>query len=337
MPTPSLITHYLVNDPAGARQEVPYVPLGRLESLEDPRLVRVANYEEGVTGRHDAGKILGPFVESFLARRHATQKLAVLLYESSTVNKAVQSLLEMVRGGIRDLPVELTAFHDAPGEIDSAFAAQLGFTIHRLAGDAPARDAILRSALHHGFDYVVLFESSGMYNGEDIVTLASHLGPGRLDAVWGSRRLSVRDIHASYRLTYRRRTLLGAISYAGSHLLSLLYLTLYGRYISDTLSGVRAVRAADALRVPGLLIDKLANQRLLSVLLRRKAEMFEVPVQFFPISPEQVRRTSPLEGLRAIAAALGGRVRHFADGEPTHEAEQEAELRSESSPRVQVR
>ena len=337
MPTPSLITHYLVNDPAGAQPEAPYVPLGRLESLEDPRLVRVANYEEGVTGRHDAGKILGPFVESFLARRHATQKLVVLLYESSTVNKAVQSLLEMVRGGIRDLPVELTVFHDAPGEIDSAFAAQLGFTIHRLPGDAPARDAILRSALQQGFDYVVLFESSGMYNGEDIVTLASQLGPGRLDAVWGSRRLSVRDIHASYRLMYRRRTLLGAISYAGSHLLSLLYLTLYGRYISDTLSGVRAVRAADALRVPGLLTDKLANQRLLSVLLRRKAEMFEVPVQFFPISPEQVRRTSPLEGLRAIAAALGGRVRHFADSETTPGAGAEAELRSDSSPRVQVR
>ena len=337
MPTPCLITHYLVNDPAGARQEVPYVPLGRLESLEDPRLVRVANYEEGLSGRHDAGKILGPFVESFLARRHGTQKLAVLLYESSTVNKAVQSLLEMVRAGIRDLPVELTVFHDAPGEIDSAFAAQLGFTIHRLPGDAPARDAILRSSVQQGFDYVVLFESSGMYNGEDIVTLASQLGPGRLDAVWGSRRLSVRDIHASYRLMYRRRTLLGAISYAGSHLLSLLYLTLYGRYISDTLSGVRAVRAADALRVPGLLTDKQANQRLLSVLLRRKAEMFEVPVQFFPISPEQVRRTSPLEGLRAIAAALGGRVRHFADGETTPGAGAEAELGSDSSPRVQVR
>ena len=94
----------------------------------------------------------------------------------------------------------------------------------------------------------MLFESSGMYRGEDLVALASHLAVGRLDAVWGSRRLSVRDIHESYRLRYQQqRRSLGAISYVGSHVLSLAYLLLYGRYISDTLSAVRAVRAADAL------------------------------------------------------------------------------------------
>ena len=52
-------------------------------------------------------------------------------------------------------------------------------------------------------DYVVLFDSSGMYNGGDIVGLVSHLALGRLDAIWGSRRLSVRDIQESYRLRYR--------------------------------------------------------------------------------------------------------------------------------------
>src|SRR6185503_20285642 len=82
-------------------------------------------------------------------------------------------------------------------------------------------------------------------------------------------------------------------------------------YISDTLSAVRVVRAPDVLRLPGLLTDKLVNQHLLSVLLRRKAEMFEVPVQFFSLSPAQVRRTSPLDGLRAWAAVLAGRVRRF--------------------------
>jgi 2-phospho-L-lactate transferase/gluconeogenesis factor (CofD/UPF0052 family) len=310
--TPCLITHYLVNDPAGARNEAPYVPLGRLESLEDPRLVRVANYEEGVTGRHDATKILGPFIESFLARWNATTKVAVLLYEANTTNKVVQTILEMVRAGIRDLPVDLTVFHDGPADLDEGLVGELGFAVRRLAGGEAERDAALRSAMQQqAFDYLILFESSGMYNGEDIVSLASHLSLGRLDAVWGSRRLSVRDIQESYRLRYRHRALLGAISYAGSHVLSLLYLALYGRYVSDTLSAARAVRAADALRVPGSLTDKLANQHLLTVLLRRKAEMFEVPVQFYGISPDQVRRTSPMDGLRAVATVIKGRVRTF--------------------------
>ena len=314
--TPCLITHYLVNDPQGTANETPYVPLGTLESLEDPRLVRVANYEEGMTGRHDASKILGPFVESFLARWNVTKKVAICLYDADTTTKVVQSILEMLRAGIRDLPLDLTILHDGPADLDPRFVGDLGCAVRRLEGNEVERDAALRRALEQqAFDYVMLFESSGMYNGEDVANLASHLTSGRLDAIWGSRRLSVRDIQASYRLRYRHRALLGAVSYAGSHLLSLLYLALYGRYVSDTLSAARAVRVGDALRVPVPLTDKLANQHLLSLLLRRKAEMFEVPVQFFAISPDQVRRTSAWDGLRAIGAVLEGRVQRM-DGAP---------------------
>jgi hypothetical protein len=216
----------------------------------------------------------------------------------------------MVRGGIRDLPVELTVFHDGPTDVNASFVASPGFPLRRLEGDEAQRDRTLRTVLQEeGFDYVVLFESSGMYNGEDIATLASHLNLGRLDAVWGSRRLSVRDIHQSYRLKYRHRTVLGAISYAGSHALSLLYLALFGRYVSDTLSAARAVRVGDAVRVPVPLTHKMANPHLLSGLLRREAEMLEVPVQFFSISPEQVRRTTPLDGLRAVMTAVRARLR----------------------------
>lgn len=308
--TPCLITHYVLNDPGQASSAVPYVPLGRLESIEDPRLVRIANFEEARTGRHDAGKILGPFVDSFVARWTTTQKVAVLLHEAGTTNKVVQTILEMVRGGIRELPVELTVFHDGPSEVEPGFAVSPGFPVRRLEGTEEERDRRLRAILQdEGFDYVILFESSGMYNGEDIATLASHLNLGRLDAVWGSRRLSVRDIHESYRLKYRHRTVLGAVSYAGSHALSLLYLGLFGRYVSDTLSAARAVRVRDAVGIPVPLTHKLANQHLLSALLRRRAEMFEVPVQFFSISPEQVRRTTPLDGVRAIGTALAARLR----------------------------
>ena len=313
------------------------MPLGRLDSLEDPRLVRVANYEEGVTGRHDATKILGPFVESFVARWQATQRVAVVLYEATTTNKAVQTILEMIRAGIRDLPIELTVLHDGPARLEAAFAGSLGFDVRWLEGTAAERDRQVREALaREAFDYVVLFESSGMYNGEDIKTLASYLSSGRLDAVWGSRRLSVRDIHESYRLKYQRRALLGAISYAGSHVLSLLYLLLYGRYVSDTLSAARAVRATDVLRLPVPIEDKLANQHLLSILLGRRAEMFEVPVQFFSISPDQVRRTSVVEGLRAMFTAIAGRVRPY--GEPiAGAAEPSAAVQARSSHNVHVR
>jgi hypothetical protein len=67
---------------------------------------------------------------------------------------------------------------------------------------------------------------------------------------------------------------------------------------------VRAVRAGDAFAPAIDLTDKNANHLLLSGLLRRKAELLEIPVQFFPISPERVKRTSPLEGLQALATIV---------------------------------
>jgi 2-phospho-L-lactate transferase/gluconeogenesis factor (CofD/UPF0052 family) len=310
IPAPLLITHYLLNDPARADTVSPYVPLGRLDSLEDPRLVRVGNYEAGESGRHDAAKVLAPFIQRFLARERSVQRVAVVLSETRSANKIAQTMLEMVRGGVRDLKVDVTVFHVSDSSLDEELARKLPFRLRRVAGERDELDREVRAALAAGqFDYVILFDSSGMYNGEDVAGLASHLRLGRLDAVWGSRRLSVRDIEESYRLKYEKKAILGAISYAGSHLLSLLYLALYGRYVSDTLSEARAIRSSDALALACPLTSKQANQYLLPMLLRRRAEMLEIPVQFFAISPDRVRRTSVFDGLRAIALAVGGRLK----------------------------
>jgi len=199
----------------------------------------------------------------------------------------------------------MTVFFAAMEPLDTSFTASLPFAVMWLPGGDSTFAQTARAA---GFDYVVLFESSGMYRGEDLVALMSHLAVGRLDAAWGSRRLSVRDIQESYRLRYRKNVLLGAVSYIGSHVLSLAYLFLYGRYISDTLSAVRAVRAADAFDPSIDLTHKGANHLLLSGLLRRQAEILEIPVRFFPISPERVKRTSPFEGLHALATIVWRRL-----------------------------
>jgi 2-phospho-L-lactate transferase/gluconeogenesis factor (CofD/UPF0052 family) len=303
IPTPCLITHYLLNEP-GRAERAPYVPLGPVETIEDPRLVRIGAYEDGVTGRHDAARILGPYLDARLAPRR-TPRMAVLLHDAGSSNKVTQTLLEMVRGGVESQPIALTVFCLEPCALEATFLDRLPFPVRTVSGSA----AFLEEVRASGFDYVGLFESSGMYRGEDLVALASHLTVGRLDAVWGSRRLSVRDIEDSYRLRYKGNALLGGVSYLGSHLLSLAYLLLYGRYISDTLSAVRAVRATDALAARIDLTHKRANQHLLASLLRRRAELLELPVQFVPISPEKVKRTSALEGLQSLLTIAALRLR----------------------------
>jgi hypothetical protein len=87
------------------------------------------------------------------------------------------------------------------------------------------------------------------------------------------------------------------------------YLLLYGRYISDTLSEAVAVRTGYLLE-PGVdPFAKGANHALLSALLRDRGEILETPVQFFPLSPANVRRTTVVDGLRALAAIVYNRVK----------------------------
>lgn len=309
-PTPCLITHYLMNDP-GRESPGPYVPLGAVDALEDPRLVRIGNYEEGVTGRHDAEKILAPFVASLLGSDREPA-VAVYLHDADSPNKLGQTLLEMVRGGVADLPVTLTVLHSTQA-IAERLASALPFAVRSVPGPQ-----VLETLGAGGFEYVILFESSGMYRGEDIVALASQLAFVRLDAVWGSRRLSMKDIEEALRLRYSHNWLLKMASRFGSHLLSVLYLVLFGQYITDTLSGARAVRARYLRELEVDPAHKLANHQLLAALLRDRAEVLEIPVRFFPISPERVKRTSVVEGLRAILEILVRRVRSRPPGASAH-------------------
>jgi hypothetical protein len=304
--TPCLITHYLINEPGSVEGESSYVAPGRLEALDDPRLVRIGHYEDGVSGRHDATKVLQPFLDGFLAEQRRP-RVAIWLYGTGSLNKVSQSILEMLRGGIQRPPVEVTIFHAGPQPLDPPFVASLPFPVRHLDPGSGSEGEAFSAALgNRDFDYALLFESSGMYRGEDVVALLSPLATGRLDAVWGSRRLSVKDIEASLRLRYRHRVGLRMASYFGSHVLSLAYLLCYGRYVSDTLSGARVVRTA---YLTGIELDhKLSNQHLLSALLGRKADLLEMPVQFLPLSPERVRRTSLMEGLRSLGVIVWRRL-----------------------------
>ncbi len=318
IPTPFLITHYVINDPGANGGETSYVPLGKLDTLEDPRLVRVGHYEDGVTGRHDGSKVLTPFLDARLSRA-SRRRVAVWLHDGSPADKTVQTLLELVRAGVGALPLDLTVFCQAGAPLAPDLLSRLPFRVVETGPADAARE--VRTALQaEGCEYLVLFESSGMYVGEDLVELLSHLPSGRLDAVWGSRRLSVRDIAESMRLRYRHHPGLRWASRAGSQALSVAYLLLYGRYVTDTLSGARVVRARYALAAGADPADKLLNQRLLSLLMRDRAELIEIPVRFFPLSPERVRRTTVPEGLESLAMIAWWRLRGLpaggAAGEP---------------------
>ncbi len=311
LPAPCLISHYLINDPERAEAETPYIPLGSLRRLEDPRLVRIANWEDAATGRHDAAKVIAPFVDA-LTTREQRPSVAVLLLETDSRDKLAQSVLEATRAGLASLPVDVTFLYaceqSLPVELTSALPAAARNV--REPGTRDGDVAAFRAAVQAGgFDYVALFESSGMYRGEDLVSLLGLLRNGRVDAAWGSRRLSVQDVRESYRVRFEKSPLAGALSSLGSHALSLATLALFGRYVSDTLTGARAVRRELLERVGFALDDKALNHRLLGLVLGSGGELFETPVHFLSMSPEQAKRTTVGDGLRSLGALITGRLR----------------------------
>ncbi len=303
IPVPFLITHSLLNDPSVPEATRPYVPLGSTDTIEDPRLVRIGNYEDGLTGRHHPSRVLEPFIASIVGRRER-RRVAIFLTDTTSLNKVTQTLLEFVRGGIERVPVDVTVFYASAAPLAAELASGFPFDLHAVSAE---RDFAI-AARQQKFDYVLLFESSGMYRGEETVPLLGQLTTGRLDGVWGSRRLSLRDIEESYRFRYSASAFKGFTSYVGSYLLSLACLVLYGRYITDTLSGVRAIRADDVLARHVDLTHKNANHVLLSRLLRRKADIVEMPVRFVPLSPERVKRTTAIDGMSALATLIGHRL-----------------------------
>lgn len=300
-PAPLLVTHSLFNYPNEAQGDTPHIAPGDLDLIDDTRAIRLGNYEDGASGFHDADKALTPFINTIL-RQNQRLKLGVLMQGAKSADKIMQSVLQM----LRHVPAEKLPDIDILCELESplpeTLIQNLPFNIVHVQPNNV--QSFLTST---DYDYVALFESSGMYHGGDIMKLISVLETSDLDAVWGSRRLSVNDIHDSYRLRYQKRWFAGAASYLGSHLLSLVYLLLFGRYISDTLSGVRVIRHRLLMDMPIEQEQQNYNQILLSGILKKGGEVLEMPVRFFSQSPKKVKRTTVLEGVKALTIIVKSR------------------------------
>ena len=258
-----------------------------------------------MTGRHDAAKMLGA-VHRRRCRRAATS--VAWRCCCTTPGRSTRSRRRCSRWCAAASPTCRSTSRCSTTARDARptrFLGALPFAVHAAAATRCRRRRALRDALPSGrFDYVMLFESSGMYSGEDVAVagLPSDARPARRrlgqPAAVGARHPGVVPAALPPNALARRHQLRRQPSAEPG-----CTCVLYGRYISDTLSAVRAVRAADALRHPASpLTHKRANQHLLARLLRRKAEMLEIPVQFFPISPEQVKRTSASTDCSALGA-----------------------------------
>ena len=152
------------------------MPTGAVGQLADPRRAWVHDFEAGATGRHDGPKVLDPFLDELLAALDRP-RVAVLLDGTDAADSVLESALELVRGGIATLNVDVRVFHGARAPIDVRTAGALPFPLVALHDDVPQAFAAAADAWHA--DYVATFDSSGMYWGEDLVHLLAQVAIGR--------------------------------------------------------------------------------------------------------------------------------------------------------------
>jgi len=272
-------------------------------------LLQIENYEDQLSGVHDANKILTPFINA-IESAGSPIKIAVILHGNISTEKTVQTVMDMARSFSQVKPSQHVVVFYAGSIISMLHKMDLPFEVRHVDADSvgKADESLIYSISTDEFEFVCLLECSGMYHGNDAINLISSIHDRQVNAVWGSRRLSVSDVRASYQFRYQKNWLLGVVSRAGSHLLSLMYLLLYGHFISDTLSGLRIVKAEVLKQSEVGIGHDSFNQLLLCNLLKKKGMVFEMPVGFLPMSPEKVKRTSVLQGLKNIGVILYKRM-----------------------------
>ena len=72
----------------------------------------------------------------------------MVLYDAISTDKIAQTLVEMVRGGLANLPFDVTAFCEIDRPLDRGFVATMPFGVRTVtpplsgAGDPPLRQAL---------------------------------------------------------------------------------------------------------------------------------------------------------------------------------------------------
>jgi hypothetical protein len=135
----------------------------------------------------------------------------------------------------------------------------------------------------------------------------SQLLSGRFEAVFGTRNLAI-DLKSHLKAVYQESAGLSLASRYGGMLISILTLLLYDRYVTDTLTSVKAFDAGALrnlkLKSSGVDLD----MEIVAKLARQRRFILEVPIQFKARTRAQGKKMTVADGFRALFALLRFRV-----------------------------
>lgn len=172
------------------------------------------------------------------------------------------------------------------------------------------RGAAMRRGIDRaGGNIIVFYPGDGEYSVKDLFQVVQEISKNEFQAVFGSR--AIKCVNVSQRILdiYQGNYLLYFASKYGGMTASFLCLALYNRYISDAFTGIKAfdARILKSLKLTSNSLN--LDTEIIAKLGRRGIFILELPVDYWPRTRKEGKKTTVLDGIKAILTLLSLRFK----------------------------
>jgi len=307
------VTHFFFQHPDQQTAMQPetsrYVPFNEATINIPMDAVKLRDWEDQ-EGRHAGGFVLDELRQIVQSRidvslqpfRHLVSIVVPALNEEGTVEETLKRL-NALDFRMFDLGKEIIFIdggsRDRSFEIASAIRNVKAYRLEQPKG----RGAALRLGIEKARgDIIVFFPADLEYLESDIYPIVRSIVRNNFGAVFGTRAVKCTDLSGRLKTIYGSARGLYLVSKYGGMLLSTATLFLYNRYVTDTLTSIKAFDAK-LLRSLHLQSDGMnLDTEIIAKLCRRGDYILEIPVEYKARTKKQGKKSTPLEGLRALFA-----------------------------------
>ncbi len=315
-----LITNLFVQNPDRANMNREssdsYIPF-EIGSIDlDPNTVKALDWEDKI-GYHSGGQIVDEML-TIVQRlidvkvqpyRHKVSIVLPTLNEARTVQKVLRELSQLDFSHLKvSKEIILVDGGSTDGTLELAMKER-DVRVYALEEKRGRGEALKLGLSKARGNVVVFFPTDDEYEAEDIATVVEPIVRNQFNVVIGSRAIKCINLDQRIRHIYSNQWLAFVLSKYGGMLISIVSLLLYSRYITDPFSTLKgfdsSLLKALTLRSSGVDLET----EIIAKVSKRQEFILEVPVQYKPRRRSEGKKTTVVQGLKALTTLIAWRFR----------------------------
>lgn len=311
-PWKDLVTLFFIQDPNLAETQGPNAVTFDPARFPYPANQVVVTNWASTASAHSGGRVLDEVIRVVNAKtqkklrpfRYTVSIVVPGLNEAATLRTVLRdlSLLDFSALGVgKEILYVDGGSHDGSVEIAQSVPDVKVFPLKNGKGRGAALQMGIQKAAG---DMIAFFPSDGEYETKDLNSVIQEIVKSEFNVVYGSRLIKCLDYSQRIRDIYKGNYLLYLTSKYGGMTVSVLGLWLFNRFITDPFSGIKAF---DARLLRGLNLVSSGFEietEILAKLGQNQQFVLEVPVDYHPRTRAQGKKTTVVDGIRAIAKLL---------------------------------